>query len=312
RKWNLGTGDTDTSVLISPNKNYSNADSYSVKLISISNNNCIDSITKTINVNSNVMANFNINDSFQCLTGNSFVFTNSSTNSNSQTWSFGDASNSAVLSPTKTYNTTGNFVVKLVANNASNCTDSITKMVTVNAQPTIGTITGSNTPSSITTPFTYSILNQTNTNYSWSVINGTIQSGQGTNTIDVIWSITGTGSLKAKIMNSNSCLDSTILAVNITSVGVNEKMVNTFSSINFKPNPFTNGIEISFVSITKEITKLVIVNAVGKEVYAKNIQSNIGDNTVIIDEMAGLKSGIYFAHLENNNGFSQTVKLIKN
>ncbi len=258
------------------------------------------------------MANFNINDSFQCLTGNSFVFTNSSTNSNSQTWSFGDASNSAVLSPTKTYNTTGNFVVKLVANNASNCTDSITKMVTVNAQPTIGTITGSNTPSSITTPFTYSILNQTNTNYSWSVINGTIQSGQGTNTIDVIWSITGTGSLKAKIMNSNSCLDSTILAVNITSVGVNEKMVNTFSSINFKPNPFTNGIEISFVSITKEITKLVIVNAVGKEVYAKNIQSNIGDNTVIIDEMAGLKSGIYFAHLENNNGFSQTVKLIKN
>ncbi len=122
--------------------------------------------------------------------------------------------------------------------------------------------------------------------------------------LPTVFTVTGTNT-------GGSTTASFTLTVN-PPLSIKEAKSNVFSNINFKPNPFTNGIEISFVSNTTEVTQLVVVNAIGKEVYAKNIQSNIGDNTISIDEVAGLKPGIYFAHLENNNGFSKTFKLIKN
>ena len=44
----------------------------------------------------------------------------------------------------------------------------------------------------------------------------------------------------------------------------------------------------------------------------KNIQSVSGENTIIINEMISLKSGIYFAQLTDENGFVETIKLLKN
>ena len=90
-----------------------------------------------------------------------------------------------------------------------------------------------------------------------------------------------------------------------------QEVNNTFANISCKPNPFNNILEISFESNTKETTKLIIMDAVGKEVFVKNIQSNIGNNTFIIDELTYLKSGIYFALLANNNGLSKAFKLVK-
>jgi len=338
------------------------------------------------------VANFSINNDSQCLIGNSFSFTNYSTNSNSQIWSFGDSSNSSILNPIKAYNTAGNFVVKLVAKNNSDCNnDSITKNVTIFAQPkasfiinkdsqcvnnnfiftdttsntisiwntgignyqttkvanqsysiagkytilltvksdnnctdstnktiyvlpklTIGNILGNINPTSSINPYTYSVLNQVNSIYNWTATNGTIQNGQGTNAVSVVWASKGAGSVNAKITNANNCTDTTNLAVNITTVGVNDFAIYNFSQIQIKPNPFSTNLEISFISVTKETTKLIITDAIGKEVYVQNFPTNIGDNNIITEDLSTLKPGFYMATLANNNGQSKAFKVLKN
>ena len=96
---------------------------------------------------------------------------------------------------------------------------------------------------------------------------------------------------------------------NNTSIGI---IPNESSKLLFYPNPFANEITLSFNSINNKLIKLTINDAIGKEVYVKNIQSVSGENTIIINEMISLKSGIYFAQLTDENGFVETIKLLKN
>ncbi len=396
RKWNLGMGINDTSLLANIVKVYPTANTYTIKLVVTSNNGCKDSLIKNVIVSPSASANFTINNASQCKTKHNFVFTNTSTNSNTQTWSFGDATNSPVLSPTKIFANAGSYNVKLLSKNADNCNDSVTKTVVVNPEPiaafsinnpsqclngnnflftdnssvasgtisrlwlfsngdtatnasvnksyfaagtfgmkltvksdkncldtisktitvlpkiTIGNILGNMNPTSTINPYSYSVLNQANVTYNWTATNGTIQSGQGTNTINVVWASKGAGSINAKITNSNNCIDSTNLAVNITTVGINDFAIYNFSQIHFKPNPFSTNLEINFTSPTKESTKLIITDAIGKEVYLQNFQTNIGDNNIITEDLSTLKPGFYMATLANINGQSKAFKVIKN
>jgi hypothetical protein len=91
-----------------------------------------------------------------------------------------------------------------------------------------------------------------------------------------------------------------------------ELPISTFSNINLKPNPFKDDIEIGFNSKINETINLVILDAVGKDVYSKNIESIIGENSIILNELTYLKTGIYFARLTNKDGISQLIKLVKN
>jgi hypothetical protein len=272
----------------------------SVKLLVAANNECLDSITKFISVNAEAVASFSVANATQCLTGNNFSFTNSATNSNTQTWSFGDLSTSSVLNPTKKYATAGNFAVKLVAKNNANCNDSITKTVTVNAQPTIGNITGNIIPNSISTPFTYSVLSQANSNYNWFATNGTIQSGQGTNVVSILWTSLGAGNLTAKITNNNGCIDSTILPINI-SVGINNLCLD--NDLNVYPNPTKSSITIT--NKTNLVgKKYIITNLVGQIVISGKL--NI-DETII--NLETLQSGLYLLSIDGMN--KQSIKVMK-
>jgi hypothetical protein len=354
----------------------------SVKLVVTANNECLDSITKFISVNAEAVANFSIANAAQCLTGNNFSFTNSSTNSNTQTWSFGDASTASVLNPTKTYANAGIFAIKLVAKNNANCNDSITKNVTVypsanlsfginnasqclknnlfnftntsnissgsanykwilgeadtssntsktftqtgnykiyllsltnqncadslskeivvKASPSIGNITGNAIPNSISTPFTYSVLSQVNSNYNWATTNGTIQNGQGTNAISVLWTSLGAGNLMAKITNINGCIDSTILPINI-SVGINNLSLD--NDLNVYPNPTKSSIIIT--NKTNLVGKKYnITNLVGQILISGKL--NI-DETIV--NLETLQSGMYLLSIDGMN--KQSIKVIK-
>jgi gliding motility-associated-like protein len=104
------------------------------------------------------------------------VFTNTSVNSTSYHWYFGDGHDTTVANPTHIYTSPGIYTVKLIASNNSPCAsgvDSITKdsLITVIAAPT-GTFTGDtlNGCDSLTVHFT----NQTTgaSSYSWSFGDG--------------------------------------------------------------------------------------------------------------------------------------------
>ena len=81
---------------------------------------------------------FTISNATQCVKGNSFSFTNTSNNSTSYQWSFGDNTSSTTTSPSHTYPNAGTYNVKLVAINSNGCKDSVTKVITVNPSPDLG------------------------------------------------------------------------------------------------------------------------------------------------------------------------------
>ncbi|MFI5222587.1 MAG: PKD domain-containing protein, partial [Bacteroidia bacterium] len=75
--WFFSNGDSSSQTNFS--KTFSSANNYSVKLISMSDKGCIDSITKNITVFPQPKSGFTINDSLQCLSGNNFIFSDTST-----------------------------------------------------------------------------------------------------------------------------------------------------------------------------------------------------------------------------------------
>jgi PKD repeat protein len=131
-------GDNTTSMSTSPTKNYSNPGNYSVKLITTSNKDCKDSISKNVYVRPHPASAFAVNDTSQCLRSNSFTFTNNSTISAgtfSNLWKFGDNTTSTSVSPTTSYASPGNFNAYLVSTSGFGCKDSISKLIYVRPHP---------------------------------------------------------------------------------------------------------------------------------------------------------------------------------
>lgn len=89
---------------------------------------------------------FSIDNAVQCLSGNSFTFTNASTPSAGTTitsldWTFGDAATSTSSTPTHSYSNAGTYNVILTTTASNSCVASLSKAVTVNPAPT-AVITG--------------------------------------------------------------------------------------------------------------------------------------------------------------------------
>jgi gliding motility-associated-like protein len=90
-------------------------------------------------VNPDPVADFVINDTSQCITGNSFVFTDNSFISSGTliyAWSFGDfGSDNSSSPPAHTYSTADTFDVRLVLASNLGCRDTATKQVVVTPEP---------------------------------------------------------------------------------------------------------------------------------------------------------------------------------
>ena len=208
--WVLGNGLSSSEISLV--YTYPSAGTYTIKLVATSNNNCIDSVTKSITIyakadtsltlldastscakigtrmklNSNAAyqwlkdgnmiigatdiqytatetgiyravvtnsngcsdttrqvaitinplpaSNFTISNPSQCLNENNFIFTNTSTISSGTmlyAWDFGDGSSSTSRSPSKKYNRSGTYTIKLVSTSNNLCVDSISKQITV-------------------------------------------------------------------------------------------------------------------------------------------------------------------------------------
>lgn len=119
-------------------KTFDQVKSYSIKLIATSSLGCKDSVSKNITVFPKPVANFDINDTTQCLTNNVFKLTNNSqvsSGTNSYQWDFGDNTGNSVVSPDKVFTKFGTYTIKLLALTNNSCRDSIAKKVTVHSQP---------------------------------------------------------------------------------------------------------------------------------------------------------------------------------
>ena len=130
-KWHFGNG--DSSSLVAPRYTYTNAGNFQVQLLAYSKEGCVASIDSTINAYQSPKAILAINEVCE---GDSTLFSNYSSNSDSQLWKFGDNSTSNAFQPSKIYTSAGTYKVTLIASTTAGCIDSTSKSASVLVRPT--------------------------------------------------------------------------------------------------------------------------------------------------------------------------------
>jgi PKD repeat protein len=212
RKWNFGDGNTSTST--NPTHIYASSGTYSVKLIITNANGCIDSLSQNVTVYPKPQILFSLNDTIQCVNGNSFIYTNNSSISSgsisSYKWYFGDTSTSITTSPTHSFADTGSYITKLVAVSNRGCKDSLTKTMKVLNGPTVLFSVNDTDQCLLGNSFIYNSSSIANggsiTNYYWDFGNGNTSNSPSPSA--QTYSSTGTYSVKLVITNSKGCKDS--------------------------------------------------------------------------------------------------------
>lgn len=137
--WHFGDG--GVSVSASPSKSYTAYGLYNVRLLSVSDKSCNDTISKLMRVYSQPQAQFAISNASQCLKGNSTSFSNFTTNADGvpvYLWNFGDGNTSSTTSPVYKFSNSGTYNVKLLAVSVFGCRDSITKTTVIHPQAVPG------------------------------------------------------------------------------------------------------------------------------------------------------------------------------
>ena len=137
RIWNFG--DSTISTNSSLNKTYLSAGTFPIKLTITTNNNCHDSLTKLFTVYPQTNIGFTVNNLNQCVNENNYLFTDTSNISSgifTRTWDFGDGTSSALPIVNRSYNSDGNYKVKLVTSTNLGCIDSVQKTISIYPKPT--------------------------------------------------------------------------------------------------------------------------------------------------------------------------------
>ena len=134
--------------------------------------------------------------------------------------------------------------------------------------------------------------------YTWSVIGGSIIAGQGSEDVDVLWQgIPGDTAVVQLIVDNGLCMDSAILKVFITTVGVHESISG---EIFIYPIPASQEIQIDGLSDPLSQWSFIIFDPAGNQV----LKGWLGlQNSVDISTLAG---GAYY--MELSNGESSTLK----
>jgi gliding motility-associated-like protein len=136
-KWYYGDGKTDS--IQNPSHNYNLADTFNIKMVTVSDLGCQDSVQKSLFVYNPPQSGFLVNDSVQCLSGNNFIFSNKTLNPPNSTtlftWYFGDGTRDTATNTNHSYLKSDTFSVSLLALSNLGCKDSVMKNIFVLPKP---------------------------------------------------------------------------------------------------------------------------------------------------------------------------------
>ena len=188
------------------------------------------------------------------------------------------------------YSTSGTYTFD--TQNTNGC-DSTATLVLTFVEISTPLVSGSTTVNS-SSDYTYSINLQSSTNsVQWGITNGTINSGQGSNSVNVNWAnASNSGMLWAIESDTNSCQSDTAkLVVTIDStVAIIE---NTLLNIKVYPNPFDNYTTIEFDNPQNNIYTIRLIDIRGRLVQEHSVN---GEKWVIYKNQ--LKEGLYYLEVE--------------
>lgn len=268
--WNFGDNTVDTGANV--NKVFASAGTFPVKLTSTTLAGCVDSVTQNIVVaaglpivipppppppTNSFRASFTINDSLQCITGNSFTFTNTTPIEGGEVylWELGNGTSTATTrNATFSYTTPGHYIVKLrVVRNGD--TAITTQQVSVYPKPTVNfRILEKQSNGKAYTFIDSSFVSFGNPTYFWDLGDGTTSTminptkeyaGAGTNyTIKLVVTNTeGCADSLSKTITTCPQITSTDFTIQSTSVCENG---NSFNFTNTSVASTTGGSAISY------------------------------------------------------------------
>jgi hypothetical protein len=129
-------------------------------------------------------------------------------------------------------------------------------------------VSGNVTPTQFTQE-SYTYPNTAGSAYNWTVTNGVIVSGQGTNSIDVTWANTGIGSVSIVETNASNCTGD-VVTYDVVIIPTDVEEFST--AITLFPNPATT--ELNLQTTTELIgSDLIIFDALGKQIQKQQILS---------------------------------------
>jgi hypothetical protein len=160
--------------------------------------------------------------------------------------------------------------------------------------PMTGVINGLTTPVAQDTA-TYNVAGGSgNATYTWSVVGGTILSGQGTPSIDVLWNTSGYVAIYAA---SPNCMEQDTLNVQVSGLGVGE---GNGSEYQLFPNPSSGSFRILGL---QDEDVVVLYTLDGKEITSMR---RFGDRF----DLPHVPSGVYQLHITTAMGDHRTMRVV--
>jgi PKD repeat protein len=295
--WSFGDGGTATTL--NTTKTYSSAGTYSVKLVSTSNNGCKDSTTRQVTVHPMPVAGFTVSPAIQCLTGNSFSFTNNSTVSGGTTtsnWTFGNGSTSTIQNPTNSYTNVGAYTVKLISTSNNGCKDSTTRDVRVDPSPTATLAISpyrSIHPGLLTT-ISATVTPAGNYKYTWYRDNQLV-STETTAIVDSIGYRLWSGAYKMTVENLSPLL---ACAYTTTDLIVGDSVS---TKLFIYPNPSNGLFRVTYYSPTNTRFQVVVMDTKGAVLYRK--PHEVTNRYQLIDiNLTGTSRGLYILQIQDPTG----------
>ena len=319
-KWYFGNG--DSSTIKNPVYSYKSANTFPIRLITTSNLGCKDTFSRTAIIYPQANPTFSINDSAQCLSGNSYLFNNLTTTLptiSSWLWKFGDGITDNSKSTSHIYKNAGTFNVNLISTTTDGCVDTTVKNVQVYKMPDTSVIINSNIQCLKKNLFTFSAKSGA-TNYSWDFGDGKTDTGK---TVNHSYSSAGNYIVKLFQTSNFGCSDTVI-----KNIVVNPSPDATFSASDtflcFKNNSFTfncinpaitylwnlgdgntninKSVVHSYLSTGNFKVMLVVANGFGcRDTTAKNIVVNPNpDGKFTVDDSIQCFKGNSFIFANSN------------
>ncbi len=197
-----------------------------------------------------------------------------------------------------TYDEAGEYVNVYAL--ASGCDSIVTTTLSffVVATPTISGETNATENQS----YDYTVDAQDESTLQWGVVNGEINSGQGTATANITWGDgPSTGTVWLLLTDENGCkADTAFLEVTISeTVGITEK---TLLGVNVYPNPFKESTTVEFNNPNNDTYRISLMDARGRTVMNTSTQSS-----QLIIKKENLQEGIYFLEIDGKNKSRQIV-----
>ena len=290
--WYFGDGNSFSGT--NATHAYAAAGTYTVKLV-VNYNNCNDSTTQTITVNTGPVSQFSASPVAGCSVPFTTQFTNTSTGASGYLWIFGDGNTSSATNPSHTYTSFGLYTVSLVSFGANGCNDTLTIPNYIDlTQPSISI---SSTPQASCAPSNITFTATVNSNipassYFWTFGDGNTAAGGAS--ISHVYANPGTYSVTVNYTTGPGCN----FVSTVYTVVVGAQPTASFTAT---PNPVCPDQLVSFTNGSS--------NAPGTT-YSWNFGDG-GSSTLTNPTHAYGSAGTYTVVLTvNNNGCINTFSMV--